>query len=90
VARNAEAGICLACGAPVELEGVDDPIGKLLAGGDPNPDALARPAGRGSRASGGGGHGGVRSTGRPSGRTATGSGGSATGRRRPAASSREG
>ena len=50
VARNGDAGICLACGAPVEIEGVADLVGKRLAGGEPNPDALARPSSGRSRA----------------------------------------
>jgi DNA topoisomerase-1 len=90
VARSGEAGICLICGAPVEFGDADDLVGKRLAGGEPNPEALARPAGRGSRGGGSGGRGGARSSGRPSRRTASGAGGPGTGRRRPAASGREG
>jgi DNA topoisomerase-1 len=90
VARNGEAGICLLCGAPVELEDAGDLVGKRLAGGEPNPEALARPAGRSSRGGGSGARGGARSGGRPSRRTASGGGGSGAGRRRPAASSRDG
>jgi DNA topoisomerase I len=45
IGKNADAGICLICGAAIDLTGVDEPIGKRLAGGEPNPDALARPAG---------------------------------------------
>jgi DNA topoisomerase I len=52
IARNAEAGICLLCGAAVDLTGIDDPIGRKLAGGEANPEALARPsAGRARRPS---------------------------------------
>ncbi|HYC07098.1 MAG TPA: type I DNA topoisomerase [Candidatus Binatia bacterium] len=68
VAREGEAGgICLACGAPIELPETIVP-GVRLAGGAPNPEALARPArrsrtpggarpsaGRGKTRSGGGG-----------------------------------
>ena len=42
VGRAGEAGICLVCGAPVELAG--DVVGRTLPGGEPNPGALARPA----------------------------------------------
>jgi len=44
IGRNAEAGICLLCGAAVDLTGIDDPIGRKLAGGEANPEALARPS----------------------------------------------
>ena len=44
VARNGDEGLCLACGAAVDLTGVDDPVGRKLAGGEANPAALARPA----------------------------------------------
>jgi DNA topoisomerase-1 len=49
IGRNGEEGICLVCGAAVDLTGIDDPIGRSLAGGEPNPDALARPAGTRAR-----------------------------------------
>jgi DNA topoisomerase-1 len=50
VARKGESGICLVCGAAVDLpEG--DLVGRKLAGGPPNPEALARPA-RGGRRNG--------------------------------------
>ena len=57
VAKNGDegVGICLKCGAPVDLPEVVIP-GVKLAGGDPNPEALA-PKGRGR---GGGGRGGAR------------------------------
>jgi DNA topoisomerase-1 len=46
VARKGETGICLKCGADVELP--DGPlVGLRLAGGPPNPEALAKPARRG-------------------------------------------
>ena len=55
VGRNAEAGLCLTCGAAVDLTGIDDFVGKRLAGGEPNPDALSKPsAGRGGRRTGSG------------------------------------
>jgi DNA topoisomerase I len=44
VGRNDEAGLCLICGAPIDLTGVDEPVGRRLAGGEPNPAALARPS----------------------------------------------
>jgi len=45
VARNGEAAaLCLICGAPIELTGIDDPIGRRLVGGEPNEAALARPS----------------------------------------------
>ena len=51
VARTAEAVICLKCGATIELpEG--DVVGLRLAGGPPNPEALARPARGGARRNG--------------------------------------
>ncbi len=55
VAREGEAGICLACGAPIPLPEGDLAPGSALPGGEPNPAALARP-GRGGR----GGRGGSR------------------------------
>jgi DNA topoisomerase-1 len=59
VARNGEAALCLVCGAPIELTGIDDPVGRRLVGGEANPAALARPAlsrpRRSSRATGGSG-----------------------------------
>ncbi len=42
VGRAGDAGLCLICGAPVELA-TDDVVGKKLPGGEPNPAALARP-----------------------------------------------
>jgi DNA topoisomerase I len=56
IGRKGDAAICLQCGAPVELpEG--DLVGRRLAGGEPNPGALARrsraPARRGRGTSGG-------------------------------------
>jgi DNA topoisomerase-1 len=46
IGRTVEAGICLLCGAPVDLAGETDFVGRKLAGGEPNPEALARPASR--------------------------------------------
>jgi hypothetical protein len=42
VARNGEQGICLRCGAPIELP-ADVAPGQRLPGGEPNPAALAAP-----------------------------------------------
>ena len=59
IGRNGDAGLCLICGAAVDLTGIDDPIGRKLAGGEPNPDALAKPSSsrprRTGRATGGSG-----------------------------------
>ena len=52
VARRAESGICLRCGAPVALP-ADIPPGTRLAGGPPNPEALAKPGKGGGRRTGG-------------------------------------
>jgi DNA topoisomerase-1 len=63
VAREGESGgICLKCGAPVDLpEKIE--VGMKLAGGEPNPDAL-KPKGRGGARGGGaprrGGTGGAK------------------------------
>jgi DNA topoisomerase-1 len=75
VAREGESsGICLVCGAPIELPEQIVP-GAHLPGGAPNPEALVRPARRGRTA------GGTRSSsGR--GRTRSGGGGGAGGRSR--------
>ena len=71
VARKGDSGICLRCGADVPLpEGVEL-VGARLAGGPPNPEALAKPArGGGARRGGraGGSAGGGRA--RPGGRGA--------------------
>jgi DNA topoisomerase-1 len=80
VARRGEAGICLRCGASVELPAGTELVGARLAGGPPNPEALARPARGGRRGSAGGGRAG--------GRARAGSGASRGGRsttRRPRA-----
>jgi DNA topoisomerase I len=48
VGKAAEGGLCLLCGAAIALpEG--DPAGRALSGGEPNPEALARPASDRSR-----------------------------------------
>jgi DNA topoisomerase-1 len=52
VARKGESGICLVCGADVPLPEGSDLVGARLAGGPPNPEALARPARGGRRGSG--------------------------------------
>ena len=62
VGRNAEGGLCLVCGAAIDLAGVDDPVGRKLSGGEANPAALARPSsnrprGTGRSGSGSGGRG---------------------------------
>jgi len=44
IGRNGEAALCLVCGATVDTAGIVDPLGKRLAGGGPNPAALARPS----------------------------------------------
>ena len=79
VARKGETGICLKCGADVPLpEGVEL-VGARLAGGPPNPEALARPA-RGGGARRGGRGGGAAG----GGRTRTGGAGRGAGTRAPA------
>jgi DNA topoisomerase-1 len=50
VGRKGEAGICLKCGASIELPD-GDVVGRRLPGGPPNPAALERPA-RGRRRGG--------------------------------------
>ena len=66
VARDGENGaICLACGAPIEAEASGIEPGMRLAGGAPNPEALARPARRARPAGSGrsaGGYGRSRSS----------------------------
>jgi DNA topoisomerase-1 len=52
IGRAGEAALCLTCGAPVEIAGVaeTDLVGAKLVGGEPNPEALARPSsGKGRR-----------------------------------------
>jgi len=44
VARKGEQAICLRCGATIELPGAGDLVGRVLAGGPPDPAALARPS----------------------------------------------
>jgi ssDNA-binding Zn-finger/Zn-ribbon topoisomerase 1 len=54
--RDEDSGLCLKCGASVPLPGGDMPApGTSLAGGPPDPAALARPGGRGGRRAPGGG-----------------------------------
>ncbi len=57
IGRSGEGGICLTCGAPVELPAGLELVGARLAGGEPNPEALARP-----RAARGGSRGGAKSS----------------------------
>jgi ssDNA-binding Zn-finger/Zn-ribbon topoisomerase 1 len=52
VARSGDGALCLTCGAAIELPG-GSVLGLSLAGGPPNPAAIAKPARRG----GGGGRG---------------------------------
>jgi DNA topoisomerase-1 len=53
---DADAGICLGCGATVPLAGASLEPGRRIAGGEPNPAALERPrGGRGGRSRRGGG-----------------------------------
>ncbi|HEX5015430.1 MAG TPA: type I DNA topoisomerase [Candidatus Limnocylindrales bacterium] len=70
VAKKAESGICLKCGADVPLPDGENLVGARLAGGPPNPEALARPA-RGGGAGGrrGGGRSGANRGGRSGGRS---------------------
>ena len=62
VAREGESGICLKCGAPVDLPEVVI-AGVKLAGGAPNPEALASPR-RGRRPGGGASKGKAATNGR--------------------------
>jgi ssDNA-binding Zn-finger/Zn-ribbon topoisomerase 1 len=63
VGRNGDAGLCLVCGAAIDLTGLDEPIGKKLAGGEANPAALAKPTStRPRRTTTRAGSGGSRST----------------------------
>jgi DNA topoisomerase I len=74
IGRAGDAALCLVCGASVEIAGIDDLVGKKLAGGDPNPAALARPSSGGKGSAG-------RRTGRTASGTGTKSGGAAKGRK---------
>ncbi|MGA3029845.1 MAG: type I DNA topoisomerase [Candidatus Limnocylindrales bacterium] len=60
VGLNGTSAMCLVCGAAVVLAGIDDPVGKRLPGGEPDPAALARPSSsrprRGGRGSAAGAH----------------------------------
>ena len=65
VARKAEAGMCMTCGATVELPAGDQSlVGRRLPGGPPNPAALERPARGSSRRGGARGGAGAASGGR--------------------------
>jgi len=85
--RDKESGLCLKCGATVPLPGGDVPApGTSLAGGPPDPAALARPGGRGGRRTGGGSsRGRAAGTGGEAPRRAASAGAT---RRRPAATGR--
>ncbi len=73
VAKKDESAICLKCGADVPLPEGTELIGARLAGGPPNPEALAKPARGGARrggargGSGGGGRGRQAGSGRAGG-----------------------
>ncbi|HEV7810762.1 MAG TPA: type I DNA topoisomerase [Candidatus Limnocylindrales bacterium] len=82
VAKRAESGICLQCGAEVPLPDGVDLVGARLAGGPPNPEALQRPSRGGAR----GGRGRT-SAGSRDGRSAGGRASSARSSRRPTARS---
>ncbi|HET7031205.1 MAG TPA: type I DNA topoisomerase [Candidatus Limnocylindrales bacterium] len=64
VAKKAESGICLVCGADVPLAEGEELVGRRLEGGPPNPEALARPARGGGRRGSGRTGGGARQAGR--------------------------
>jgi DNA topoisomerase-1 len=64
VARKGDTGICLKCGADVPLPADTNLVGARLAGGPPNPEALARPARGGARRGGARGAGGAAGRGR--------------------------
>ena len=85
--RDEESGLCLKCGATVPLpDGRVPTPGESLAGGPPDPAALARPAGRGGRRPGGaGGRGRAAGSAGPAPRRTS---STATGRRRPASTGR--
>jgi DNA topoisomerase I len=57
VGRKGDTGICLKCGADVSLPDGLELVGARLAGGPPNPEALAKPARGGARRGGGRGGG---------------------------------
>lgn len=76
VARLAEGGLCLKCGAAVALPDGADLVGARLEGGPPNPEALAKPARGGARRGrAGGGTGGKSGVGRSAGKRTTARGG---------------
>jgi DNA topoisomerase-1 len=77
IGRTGEAGICLVCGAPVDLAGESDLAGRKLAGGEPNPEALTRPASRRHSTRRSGRPAGRRTAGRGTGRTRAAAGGEA-------------
>jgi DNA topoisomerase-1 len=60
IGRAGDGAICLVCGAPAELPVGLELVGARLAGGEPNPEALARPRARGGSRGGKGSRGGAR------------------------------
>jgi DNA topoisomerase I len=72
IARKGETGICLRCGADVPLPEETDLVGARLAGGPPNPEALAKPARGGARRGGARGGSSGNGRGRPAGSGRTG------------------
>ena len=73
IARRPDNGLCLTCGATIELpEG--DLIGRKLAGGPADPAALERPARGGGRRGGSRGGGGARRGSRSAGTSRSGAG----------------
>jgi DNA topoisomerase-1 len=56
VAKRGEAFMCLKCGAAIDMPVAEDIVGRRLAGGPPDPEALA-PARRGGGRGGGAGRG---------------------------------
>ena len=72
IAQTGEQGLCLVCGAPVELLAGAELVGARLAGGEPNAAALARPTSSRAPRRPRGTKSGSRETGRsPAARTAT-------------------
>jgi DNA topoisomerase-1 len=80
--RDGSSGLCLKCGAGVPLAGDSLVPGKPLAGGPPDPAALARPRARAGRRAGGAGRGRAAGAG---GAIARRSGAPGSSRRRPTA-----
>jgi DNA topoisomerase I len=55
VAERAEGALCLRCGAPIEVPEAGLEVGQKVAGGEPDPSALATPRKGGGRGGKGGG-----------------------------------